>query len=137
MTTCTSKPNGTSATAGRCTSQLVTAFDPERDMNTVAGTLTDWPGFQRILFTEAHDYVGKLNDNRTRLPSTIHPDDPGKHLGPQALPSRRRHGHDHPRHPHDLPGPGNATRPRPSTTTSPLRWERTNTHAGIVRPTPT
>jgi 1,4-alpha-glucan branching enzyme len=55
---------------------LVTASDPERDMDTVAGTVTDWPGFQRVIFTEAHDYIGKLNEDRTRLPSTIHPEEP-------------------------------------------------------------
>ena len=56
--------------------QLVTAHDPERDMHTVAGTLTDWPGFQRIIFTEAHDYVARMNENRSRVPTMIHPEDP-------------------------------------------------------------
>ncbi len=56
--------------------QLVTAHDPERDMNTVAGTLRDWAGFQRVIFTEAHDYIATMNDNRSRVPSMIHPEDP-------------------------------------------------------------
>ena len=56
--------------------QLATAHDPERDLRVVAGTLSDWAGFQRIVFTEAHDYVGVLNDNRSRVPTMIHPEDP-------------------------------------------------------------
>ncbi len=56
--------------------QLATAFDPERNLRTVAGTYFDWPGFQRVIFTEAHDYVGRMNDNRSRVPTMIHPEEP-------------------------------------------------------------
>jgi 1,4-alpha-glucan branching enzyme len=56
--------------------QIATAWDHERDMNLVAGTLRDWAGFQRVVFTEAHDYVATMNENRTRVPSLIHPEDP-------------------------------------------------------------
>ncbi len=56
--------------------QLVTAHDPERDLNVVAGTLRDWPGLHRVVFTEAHDYIATMNDNRSRVPSMIHPEDP-------------------------------------------------------------
>ena len=56
--------------------QLATASDPERNLRTVAGTYFDWPGFQRVIFTEAHDYVGWLNDNRSRVPTMIHPAEP-------------------------------------------------------------
>jgi 1,4-alpha-glucan branching enzyme len=56
--------------------QLATAHDPERNMSTIAGTLFDWAGFQRVVFTEAHDYIATMNDNRSRVPSHIHPEDP-------------------------------------------------------------
>ena len=112
--------------------QLATAHDPVRDMRTVAGTLFDWPGFQRVVFTEAHDYVGLLNDNRSRVPTHIHPEDPESVwarkralLGaavvlttpgiPMIFQGQEMHEtqsfHD------DIP----------------LRWDRTNSHAGIVQ----
>lgn len=57
--------------------QIADAWDFERNMLTVAGTLSDWPEFRRIVFTEAHDYVARMNYGRTRVPSEIHPEDPG------------------------------------------------------------
>ena len=112
--------------------QLATAHDPERDMDTVAGTLTDWPGFQRVIFTEAHDYVAAMNDNRSRVPSMIHPEDP------ESLWARKR----------ALLGaavvfttPGipmifqgqELHETLPFHDDTPLRWERLDSHAGIVQ----
>ena len=45
-------------------------------MRTAAGTLIDWPGFHRVIFTEAHDYIARMNDNRSRVPAAIHPENP-------------------------------------------------------------
>jgi len=52
------------------------AWDFERNMRDVAGALSDWPSFQRVAFTEAHDYVAGMNYGRTRIPATVHPEDP-------------------------------------------------------------
>ena len=52
------------------------AWDFERNVRDVAGALSDWPSFQRIAFTEAHDYVAGMNYGRTRIPATVHPEDP-------------------------------------------------------------
>ena len=52
------------------------AWDADRNMYTVAGVLADWPSFQRIAFTEAHDYVAAMNYGRSRVPAMIHPEDP-------------------------------------------------------------
>lgn len=111
--------------------QIANAWDHERNMFTVAGTLADWPGFQRVVFTEAHDYVAAMNYSRSRVPSMIHPEDPESFwarkralLGaamvfttpgiPMIFQGQEMHEtqgfHD------DIP----------------LRWDRTNTHAGIV-----
>lgn len=112
--------------------QLAAAWDPERDMNTLAGTLRDWPGFHRVIFTEAHDYIASMNDNRTRVPSRIHPDNP------ESLWARKR----------ALLGaavlfttPGipmifqgqewHETLPFHDDT--PLRWDRAISHAGILQ----
>ena len=53
------------------------AWDFERNMHDVAGALSAWPEFRRIAFTEAHDYVAGMNYGRTRVPATVHPEDPG------------------------------------------------------------
>ena len=112
--------------------QIATAWDHERDMDTVAGTLRDWPGFHRVIFTEAHDYIATMNDHRSRVPSHIHPDDP------ESLWARKR----------ALLGaavvfttPGipmifqgqewHETLAFHDDT--PLRWERVHSHAGILR----
>ena len=55
--------------------QLVTPDDNERDMNTVADTVAGGPGLNRVIFTEAHDYVAEVH-GRSRMPSMIQPDDP-------------------------------------------------------------
>ena len=110
---------------------LVAADDRDRDMNEVAGTVAGGPGLNRILFTEAHDYVAR-NHDRSRLPAMIQPSDPdspyarklallgaGMILTTPGIPqifqgqemSEIQAFHD------DLP----------------LRWERTNACAGIVR----
>ena len=111
--------------------QLVAADDLERDMDTVAGTVAGGPGLNRILFTEAHDYIARSHD-RSRLPAMIHPSDP------DSLWARKR----------ALLGAGliMTTPGIPQIFQGqemneiqafhddiPLRWERTNTQAGIVR----
>lgn len=111
--------------------QLVAPDDRERDMDTVADTVAGGPGMNRILFTEAHDYVAQSH-GRSRVPSMIHSADPDgiwarkrALLGaalimatpgiPQIFQGQEMHEiqafHD------DVP----------------LRWERTNAFAGIVR----
>ena len=52
------------------------AWDADRNMHVVAGVWSDWPSFQRVAFTEAHDYVAGMNYGRSRVPATIHPEDP-------------------------------------------------------------
>ena len=112
--------------------QIATPWDHERNMYTVAGTLSDWAGFQRVIFTEAHDYVGWMNDNRSRVPSQIHPEEP------DSLWARKRallgaavllttpgipmvfQGQEM----HEIQSFHDDT---------PLRWDRTNTCAGIVQ----
>ena len=111
--------------------QIATPWDHERNMYVVAGTLSDWAGFQRVVFTEAHDYVGRMNDNRGRVPAHVHPEDP------ESLWARKR----------ALLGaavllttPGipmifqgqEMHETQSFQDETPLRWERTNTHAGIV-----
>ena len=108
------------------------AWDSDRNMNTVAGVLSDWPGFQRVVFTEAHDYVAGMNYGRSRVPTMIHPEDP------TSLWARKR----------ALLGaaivmttPGvpmifqgqEMNETRGFNDDVPLRWELTNTFAGIVR----
>ncbi|NCC92746.1 MAG: hypothetical protein EOM10_05630, partial [Opitutae bacterium] len=110
---------------------LVAADDRERDMNEVADTVAGGPGLNRILFTEAHDYVARSHD-RSRVPSMIQPSDP------DSLPARKR----------ALLGaamilttPGipqifqgqEMNEIQAFHDDIPLRWERTNAHAGIVR----
>lgn len=112
--------------------QIASAWDHERDMDVVRGTLADWPEFRRVIFTEAHDYIAEMNDNRTRVPSSIHPENP------DSIWARKR----------ALLGAGVVlTTPgipmifqgqemhetRAFHDDTPLRWERTNSHAGIVR----
>ena len=112
--------------------QIATAWDHERNMHVVAGTLGDWPGFQRVIFTEAHDYVAAMNYGRSRVPTQIHPEDPDSLwarkralLGAAALLT--------------TPGIPMIFQGQEMHETQgfhddvPLRWDRTNTHAGIVR----
>lgn len=56
--------------------QVADAWDYERNVRIVAGALSDWPSFQRIAFTEAHDYVAGMNYGRSRVPAQVHPEDP-------------------------------------------------------------
>ena len=112
--------------------QIAAPWDHERNMYVVAGTLSDWAGFQRVVFTEAHDYVGRMNDNRGRVPAHVHPEDP------ESLWARKR----------ALLGaavllttPGipmifqgqEMHETQSFQDETPLRWDRTNTHAGIVQ----
>ena len=108
------------------------AWDADRNMYAVAGVWSDWPSFQRVAFTEAHDYVAAMNYGRSRLPTMIHPEDP------TSLWARKR----------ALLGaaivmttPGvpmifqgqEMNETRGFNDDVPMRWELTNTFAGIVR----
>ncbi len=85
-----------------------------------------------MIFTEAHDYIAAMNDNRSRVPSMIHPDDP------ESLWARKR----------ALLGAAVVFTPPgipmlfqgqelhetlPFHDDTPLRWERLDSHAGIVQ----
>ena len=111
---------------------IADAWDHERNLRDVAGALADWPSFQRIAFTEAHDYVAAMNYGRRRVPSMIHPEDPA------SLWARKR----------ALLGaavvfttPGipmlfqgqEMNETRGFSDDVPMDWELTNTFAGIVR----
>jgi 1,4-alpha-glucan branching enzyme len=100
-------------------------------MDTVADTVAGGPGLNRVLFTEAHDYIAAAH-GRSRLPSMIHPDDP------ESLWARKR----------ALLGAGMIlTTPgipmlfqgqemletQAFHDDTPLRWDRTNTQAQTVR----
>ena len=52
-------------------------WDSDRNMRVAAGTVSDWPEFRRIAFTEAHDYVARMNYGRSRVPAQVHPEEPG------------------------------------------------------------
>ena len=108
------------------------AWDADRDMRVAAGVLSDWPSFQRVAFTEAHDYVAGMNYGRSRVPAMIHPEDPA------SLWARKR----------ALLGaaivfttPGipmlfqgqEMNESRGFHDDVPVNWELTNTFAGIVR----
>ncbi len=56
-------------------SQLTPSSDAERDMGIVAGQIAYSYGAHRVIYTETHEKVGKLN-NATRLVSKIDPSDP-------------------------------------------------------------
>ncbi len=55
--------------------QLTRGSDAERDMHTVKRLLDEWPSHNRVLFTEAHDYVARVN-GKNRMPADIHYADP-------------------------------------------------------------
>ncbi len=111
--------------------QLVTPDDNERDMDTIADTVAGGPGLNRVLFTEAHDYIAAAH-GRSRLPSMIQPDDP------ESLWARKR----------SLLGAGlilttpgvpmifqgqEMLETQAFHDDTPLRWERADTRADIVR----
>ena len=52
-------------------------WDSDRNMRVAAGTVSDWPEFRRIAFTEAHDYVARMNYGRSRVSAQVHPEEPG------------------------------------------------------------
>jgi len=111
--------------------QVTTAADSSRNMNTVAGLLGNWAGIQRVVFSEAHDYIAR-NHSRSRIPSEIDSSNPtsiwARKRGllaagivmttpgmPMIFQGQEMHEtlafHDD----------------------TALRWNLTNTHAGIVR----
>ncbi|NCC60898.1 MAG: hypothetical protein EOM12_08130 [Verrucomicrobiae bacterium] len=55
--------------------QLTTADDVDRDMWAVAAQVASGDGLYRVIYTETHDKVGKLNNDK-RLVSKIDPADP-------------------------------------------------------------
>ena len=111
---------------------IADAWDSDRNMRVAAGTVSDWPEFRRIAFTEAHDYVAGMNYGRSRVPAQVHPEDPG------SLWARKRallgaavvlttpgipmifQGQEM----HDV---------RAFHDDVPMNWELTNTYSGIVR----
>lgn len=111
--------------------QVTQGSDSNRNMNTVANMLNGWPGMHRVVFSEAHDYVGTLN-GRTRLPTEI---DGGN---PESIWARKRallaagivmttpgvpmlfQGQEM----HETQAFADST---------PLRWSRLTSHAGIVQ----
>ncbi len=111
--------------------QMTAASDSDRNMFAVRDLLRDWAGLHRVVFTEAHDYIA-ANHGRSRLPSEIHPADP------ESIFARKR----------GLLGAGlvlttpgmpmifqgqemHETLPFHDDTA--LRWERAESHQGIVR----
>lgn len=111
--------------------QVTTADDGNRNMNTVAGILQNWAGHHRVVFSEAHDYIA-LNHDRSRLPTEIDSGDPysiwarkrallaaGIVMTTPGIPMIFQGQEMHETFAfHD---------------DTPLRWNHTNTYAGIVR----
>ncbi len=54
---------------------VVTGSDVDRNMYTLKGLLDGWAGHHRIVFSEAHDYIAS-NHGRSRIPTEIHYADP-------------------------------------------------------------
>ena len=50
--------------------QVTAASDANRNMNTVKDLLDGWPSHNRVVFSEAHDYIAK-NHGRSRIPTEI------------------------------------------------------------------
>lgn len=111
--------------------QVTQASDSDRNVNWLAGKISEWPSHQRVIFSESHDTIGALN-SKHRLPRDI---DFGN---PSSIWARKR-----------------ALLAASVVMTAPgvpmifqgqemnddwdfaaetaLRWSLTNTHAGIVR----
>ena len=110
---------------------VVTPDDGNRNMNTLRNMLIGWPGLHRVLFSEAHDYIAR-NHDRSRIPSEIHPADP------ESIWARRR-GLLAAGIVMTAPGVPMIFQGQEMHETqafhddTPLRWSRTNSHAGIVR----
>lgn len=111
--------------------QVVTGSDSARDMWTVKGLLDGWASHSRVVFSEAHDYIAR-NHDRSRIPSEI---DGGDN---ESIWARKR----------SLlaagivmttPGIPMIFQGQEMLETyafhddTPLRWNRTNTFAGIVQ----
>ena len=111
--------------------QVTTASDANRNMFTVRNLLRDWASHNRVLFSEAHDYVAS-NHGRSRLPSEI---DTGN---PESMFARKRSllaaglVMTAPAIPMIFQGQ-EMLETQAFHDNVPLRWERTNTFAGIVR----
>ena len=111
--------------------QLVAADDGERDMNEVAGTVAGGPGLNRILFTEAHDYIARSHD-RSRVPAMIQPSDPDSLFARKLALLGAAMIFTTPGIPQIFQGQ-EMNEIQAFHDDIPLRWERTNTCAGIVR----
>lgn len=111
--------------------QLTLASDAGRSMSTVAGLIGSWKSFGRVIYLESHDTVGAQN-SKHRLPRDIDSSDP------TSIWARKR----------SLLGAGiMLTSPGMPmlfqgqemledwdfSDSTPLRWDRTNTYAGITR----
>lgn len=111
--------------------QVTTPSDANRNMYTVRDLLRDWASLDRVLFSEAHDYVAS-NHGRSRLPSEI---DGGN---PESIWARKRSllaagiVMTAPAIPMIFQGQ-EMLETQAFHDNVPLRWDRTNSFAGIVR----
>ena len=108
------------------------AWDTDRNMHTVAGVWSDWPSFQRVAFTEAHDYVAAMNYGRSRVPAMIHPEDPTSIWARKRALLGAAIVFTTPGIPMIFQGQ-EMNETRGFNDDVPMRWELTNTFAGIVR----
>ncbi|HMO51365.1 MAG TPA: alpha-amylase family glycosyl hydrolase [Kiritimatiellia bacterium] len=111
--------------------QVTTSSDANRNMNTVAGLLRNWASHQRVVFSEAHDYIARTH-NRSRIPTEI------DGSNPDSIWARKR-GLLAAGIVMTTPGIPMIFQGQEFHETlafhddTPLRWSRTNTYAGIVR----
>ena len=108
------------------------AWDTDRDMRVAAGVLSDWPSFQRVAFTEAHDYVAGMNYGRSRVPAMIHPEDPASLWARKRALLGAAIVFTTPGIPMIFQGQ-EMNESRGFHDDVPMNWELTNTFAGIVR----
>ncbi len=111
--------------------QVTASSDASRSMTAVRDLLDDWASHQRVVFSEAHDYIARTH-GRSRLPSEIDGGDPdsiwarkrallaaGIVMTTPGIPMIFQGQEFHETFAfHD---------------DTPLRWSRTNTYAGIVK----
>lgn len=111
--------------------QVTTGSDANRNMFTVRNLLRDWASLNRVLFSEAHDYIAS-NHGRSRLPSEI---DSGN---PESIWARKRSllaagiVMTAPAMPMIFQGQ-EMLETQAFHDNVPLRWTRTNSFSGIVR----
>lgn len=111
--------------------EIIKTSDANRNMSTLASLLNGWPSHNRVIFSESHDTVGDLN-GKVRLPRDI------DSSNPESLSARKRAllaaGF-------VLTAPGvpmifqgqEMHETQTFSSEQSLRWNLTNTYAGIVR----